>query len=85
MLIQGENRKDAVVNLERASIRTSTLQSEVQHQDSQVSAHQATSVARAACSLAQDNYLAQSSRPLQPNCIYHLTPPVQIWHNLLVL
>lgn len=44
MLIQGENRKDAVVNLERASIRTSTLQSEVQHQDSQVSAHQATSV-----------------------------------------
>jgi len=37
MLIQVENRKDAVVNLEQGNIRASTLRSEVQHQATQVS------------------------------------------------
>lgn len=61
--------------------------SEMWHQDNQVSPHQAASVQekhaaepRAKSPLS----LAQGSFSLQLNCIHHLIPPVQMWHDLLM-
>lgn len=73
-----------MVNLEEVRFKASPLQSEMWHQGTQVSTHQAASLARETCSLAQGNLRAQSSCPLQLNCVHRLIPPVQMWHDLLM-